>query len=239
MGSTALTHSFDVCTRILVAVRVRSKVDYAQVNSEKACRFYRYRVRHVNRGIQVKRAITIYEIDLPLESRQIPRLILAVDHWQNLSPLQRQQTHMRWAFPAQQALIVGHGTFRVEGRALAFITLETFHDFANGADCHLRRQAKAVPQRTVAAYVDRLPRKDMIGKPYLCRIGRSGIIGTHGSEQCGMLSRRRYQFELQGEFHRTNFLLCLAHRQEKAVGLVANLRFLCQLTQAVSTKEFL
>jgi hypothetical protein len=48
-----------------------------------------------------------------------------------------------------------------------------------------------------------------------------------------------HQLELQRQFHapsyRTSFILCL----EKSVGLVANLRFLCRINPAVSTKESL
>ena len=108
---------------------------------------------------------------------------------------------MRWAFPAEQALIVGHGTGVPEDRTDAPVALEDLHGFADGSDSHLGRQAKAVPQLAVAAAMDGLLVEDVVGKADVCRMGRSRVVGPHGGQQGGVLFRRWDKPELQGQFH--------------------------------------
>jgi hypothetical protein len=142
-----------------------------------------------------QRFIPVYEIDLALQSRQKAGLILTLDYRDHLRAFQGQQADGRRAFPAQDALIIGHRACLANDPTLAFITLEGFHRSANGSDGYLSRQSKAVPQCSLTASLDRLLREDVVSKPDLWRIGRSGIEGTRGAKQGRMLLRSRDEFE--------------------------------------------
>lgn len=236
MRHRTLTDPFNLRPTVGLAFRVGGKVDDTQVHAKKLRGRNRCAFRDLNRGIEVERPIPVDEIDLSPEPLHKTRLVLTIHHGHHFTALQREERDVRWSFPAKQAFIVGHRALGPKHRADFLVPFERLDGLANGTYRHLRRQAKAVTQLPVTPIVDRLLRKDVILKPHLCRIGRSGIEGVHRLQQRRVLCGRWNQFELQCQLHRIDYILWSQQKQDKPVALAGQPLFLPALNGGVSQR---
>src|SRR5262249_37151470 len=157
-------------------------------------------------------------IDLSLQPLQKTGLVLAIDHGDDLSALQGQETNMRWPLPAQQPLIVSHRALRTKHGAGFLVTLERFDSLPNGSDRHLGRQPEAVAQLAVTAAMDRELGKDVIRKTDLGSIRRRRIKSVQRFQQGCLLVRSGNQLELQCEFHAPKYRIVSILSTGKTVG---------------------
>ena len=145
---------FNVRTAVRGGIARGGQVDHAKVHAKKIGRLHGRGIRKDDGRIQIPVPISVDNINLPVQTLQMPGLVLAIHHSDDRTSLQGQQADVCRTLPTQQMDIIGHRAIRAEDGAHRAITFEHLDGFPNRSDGHLGRQAKTGAQLPVTAPMD-------------------------------------------------------------------------------------
>lgn len=134
---------FNYFTRIGVAFRVGSNLDYAEVDSENSLRLNRRRGWYVNRHVEIEDSVAENQVGLALNSVHPCGLISTEADRNSLPAGKSQKGYVSQSLKAHNSLVVDHCTMQVEPAMDSLISLVGFDSFGDSTDGHLRGQAKA------------------------------------------------------------------------------------------------
>jgi hypothetical protein len=178
-----------LASSVFLAVRVRSNVDDAEVNSKPIMWVFGFRLRNIGNDGQIKYTIPVEQIGLASQARQTSRLIGADDDRDQFTTSQRQDGDAIQGFPGENALIIDNGAVWSKGGLDGLVPLVSFADLGNGADGQLSRE----PKVGANLMIDELLQFDLVGGAFSERNNGDGITGVieafHRFEQRGMLSK--------------------------------------------------
>lgn len=184
-----------------LAVRVGGDVDDAEVNPEPVARRVGGWFGYVHDHGEVESAVAVDEVSLPADAIQPESLIPAEDDGDKLPPLERQDGHAVKPLPGKYPLIVNDGPMRTEDRLLGTVPLIGFRGLADGADGHLGRESKPLPD----VAVNELLEPDLVSRPLAEGDLGNGVAGgvepLHRLQERGGLLGRRLEFNRQRQIH--------------------------------------
>ncbi len=140
------------------------------------------RFGHVYGAKQKQFLVSVDKIGLPFDSTLQCLLVGPTDEGHTMPSGESPEAHFGQALEAQNALVIGYGPVWLERGALRLVAAEALNGFGDGPNCHLRRQAEAVPDRTVAKSVDTHLAKDTGVKANLGGKGGRFIESFHRGE---------------------------------------------------------
>jgi hypothetical protein len=223
------------------AIGGRCDIAHSKIHTEKLRRFYRRIGRQIDRTEQMELSLAVNQIGLSLDAVEALPLVLAVDQGNDYTLLrQGPQTHLVDALEPHNALVVCDRAERLEGGTNLLVPRKTLHRLADGADGHLRRQAKPRADLGISEFMDRRLAKHTGIEAATSRKRSRFIASRHCFEQTFSLLGIRQQLQLERQLHQLGVYHSLIAKSSnrEAVLRTANL-FLCQLKQAVSKVHIL
>jgi len=194
-------YGLNVVTTESLAVAGAGQICYTQINSDKLFDFNWRLVGQVDAGQQVELAVTENQVALALDPVEPFRLVLAVDHRNDLTANQCEQADSMHSLETHQSLIVGHGAVGAELRTSSLIDLKACDGLSDGAHGHLARQSELFAKLSVAQSVDAGLAEPLGFKTDAGSVAGSRIELAHSVEQELPLLGIWQQLQLQGELH--------------------------------------
>ena len=197
-----ITNALDSRTAMQPAIGVAGDVRHAHVNAEKVGRLDRGGIGQVNRAVQVELALAIDQISLPFDAVKALLLVLAVDHRDDYAAAGKgPQADLIDALEAEDALVVGDRAERLEYWTLGFVAREALGGFADGTDRHLSREAEALADLVVAAFLDTGSTENASLKPRSRRECSRPSEPAHGFKQPLALVGVGENLQLERQLH--------------------------------------
>lgn len=186
---------------MLTAVRIDREIGDAKIDAEEVGDLDGWLRRQIDARVEEERPVLVDEIALALNPIKARSLVFAEHERDDLSPLQRQQAHPVHPLEAHQAFVVSHRAARFEDRAPCLVAPEDLDGLADGAHGHLRRQAEAVAQLSIAAVVNRGLAEHFRLEPDPRGMRRCRVEARHSGQEQAPLSGVGEQPELESQRH--------------------------------------
>ena len=194
---------FNYFTRIGVAFRVGSNLDYAEVDSENSFRLNRRRGWYVNRHVEIEDSVAKDQIGLSLNPVHPCGLISSKSDRDSLPAEKCQKGYVGQSLKAHNSLVVDHCTMQVEPAMDSLISLVGFDSFGDSTDGHLRGQAEASAKLGINNRLN----PDFVGDSlFVGNIGyilASAIERLHSPKKRLVLLTCRLKFQADCLFHNT------------------------------------
>gem|GEM_PF-2628088 len=219
MGAGATAADFDRLPRILTAFAVGGNLHNAKVNPENAVRFDKGRVWDTHRRHQVEVAADKCKVGFTLTESEKPALIRSADKRQFKPAVNRPNADLPFvSVPRQDAVIKGDSPCRLKRALSALVEFVGVGHFGNGANDHLRGQARCPALGGVLPFVQGVLLKGLILPSPRADVVTDSVCGLHRSLQGVGLGRCHNQFYLCSKFHYTDIIpaitkgyRCLSH----------------------------
>jgi len=229
----ALSKAVHLATGVGLAVRISGDTDDAKVNTQKAFRVIRMRLRGINNHSQVEGLVSEDKVGLPYDA-VYPGLLISTDaHRNQLPAIKGEDRYPVCPLPREDALVVDHSAMGLEDVDPGLIPAVALNDFTHYSDCHLCRKAVVVTKVAVGKTVEfhlagGISLKSKVGNVV------AGLIETlHRLEQGLVLLWARSKFDHQCLFHAS--IIDYGYQYVKG----GEPAFLCRLKTTVSCGYFL
>ena len=199
--SMALSEPIDLCSGINSSVRVRSDINDAQVNTEKAIGFVRCRLWRIYHSRKIESAISENKVGLPHLAVKSGLLISTYPSRDNQSAIKRKDRDFIKSLPRQDALVINHSRIRFEVMQGFPIRLIALRDLSYGSYRHLSRKAIVLTKISIGKVVNMYLSELLAFKGSLRGIVASIVEPLHSLKQSLMLFQCRSEFYHQCLLH--------------------------------------
>ncbi len=229
----ALSKAVHLATGVGFAVRISGDIDDAKVNTQKAFRVIRMRLRGINNHSQVEGLVSEDKVGLPYDAVD-PGLLISTDaHRNQLPAIKGEDRYPVCSLPGEDPLVVDHGAMGIESLDSGLVPAVDFNDFTHHTYSHLGRKAVVVTKVVVGKTVELYLTGGISLKSKVGDVVTGLIESLHRLEQGLVLLWARSKFHHQCLFHAS--IIDYGYQYIKG----GEPAFLCRLKTTVSCEYFL
>ena len=207
VGADASAQSLDCCARIGMALAIRRKLYYAEVNSKYAVGFDKQRVWNADRCHQVEVAIDKSKVSFALTESKKPTLIRPAHKGQFNPSVNRPDRNLPFVdVPFENTVIKGNCACRLKCALSALVQLIGVGYLTNAPDNYLRGKPGGSPLCRILTFVERELTKYLIVPNPRAQAVTHSVCGNHSALQGIRLVRSNDQFHLCSKFQRIDIM---------------------------------